>query len=115
MAKRRTPRMKRAEWDAAENRAWKDFEPKLIAAKNLAEAKKLVSNAPRPDSPGRKFYSNLGFFLGSLLVPNGSKPKEMKLYIGVIEKLVKNGELKPDVAQKAIDRLKEAISAQGDR
>ncbi len=97
----------------AERRAWEQFRPKLDALQSFADAMKLVQEAPRPDSPGRRFYSNLGFFLNSFAVPMGSNYEERALYLKLIQRFDTAGELKPGAGQKIQQDLRRAMEAEG--
>ena len=66
----------------------------------LKDAVALVDQAPGPDRPGRHFYSNLGFFLQSFMVPNGSNSDERALYVQLIRRMDEAGELKPGVPER---------------
>lgn len=97
MAKARRTQADR-EQVAAEQRAWEEFLPKLTALQTIAEAKMLVAQAPPPDSPGRRYYSNLGFFLQAFSVPMGSNDTERSHYIVFINRLEAAGALNPGAA-----------------
>jgi|SRR5581483_9872854 len=95
MATRRTKPDRDAQYSLAESRIWTDFAEKLSALTTFEEAKRLVASAPPPDAPGRRFYSNLGFFLQGFSVPDGSGTAERSFYLSFIRKLDEAGELKP--------------------
>jgi len=61
------------------------------------------------DHPGRKYYSNLGFFLSSFIPPDGANTEELTLYLALISRLDQAGNLKPGVAAKVLIDLKAAI------
>jgi hypothetical protein len=73
-----------------ENSTWDQFEPKLAALQSFTDAEMLVFRAPPEGSPGRKFYSNLGFFLQRFSVPDGASRAELHLYIGFIRRIAAN-------------------------
>lgn len=99
------------EYREAENRAWTDFQPKLAALQNLKEAHLLVHQAPPQNSPGRKYYSNLGFFLQAFTVPAGSSQAERSMYIRFIERLDATGDtLKPGAAEIVLAALRNSLS-----
>ena len=73
MSRNRRTRDKREQERAdADRRAWDRFRPRLESLSSFIEARLLVKQAPPPDSPGRRYYSNLGFFLQDFTVPSGS-------------------------------------------
>lgn len=96
----------------AERTAWDVFLPKLEALQSYAEALQLVAAAPRPDSPGRRYYSNLGFFLQAFTVPDGSSYTEKVQYLCFVKKLDAAGELKPGALQSIEEALQKAMAKQ---
>ena len=72
----------------------------MAAAQSVADAYKLVVNAPPASSPGRKYYSNLDDFLMSYSPPFGATRDELALYLALIEKIDKAGELPAGARQK---------------
>ena len=98
-------------WEEADLRAWSLFRSRLEAATSFAEAQVLVREAPPPDSPGRRYYSNLGFFLQSFAVPTGSGHEERELYLRFVEKLDGSGALKRGAGQKVRDDLQRSMEA----
>jgi hypothetical protein len=112
MARRRKTKSEKAqEWETAQRRVWNEFRPKLANLKSFAEAELLVQNeAPPPDSPGRSYYSNLGFFLSSFMVPAQSNVEERKLYLQFIQRLIAAGEVMPEIGNEVEDALRRAIS-----
>jgi hypothetical protein len=100
----------------ADRHAWEQFHPRLAALTTYDEARLLVSETPPPDSPGRRYYSNLGFFLsGSMVPPLGSSYAEKALYLQFIQRLDAAGALKPGARQKVQEALRRAMDAQGSR
>lgn len=97
----------------AEHRAWDEFFPKLKALQSYAEALELVANSPRPDSPGRRYYSNLDFFLQAFTVPNDSSYAEKEQYLSFVKKLDAAGELKAGALQPIEEALRHAMAMQG--
>lgn len=100
---------KEREWAEAQKREWEDFLPKLAALKSFEDAKLLVNQAPRPDSAGRKYYSNLGFFLQAFSVPRGSNQTERLHYIQFIQRLDEAGMLKLNAAEDIIKNLRNSL------
>jgi hypothetical protein len=84
----------------AERRAWDEFRPKLAALQTFVEAQRLARSPLSPGSPGRKFYSNLGFFLHAFIVPLGSSYEEKSLYIEFIRRLDAAKSLKAALQRK---------------
>lgn len=114
MKKRRKTKAEGAqEWAAAEGRCWETFRAKLAAARGYVEARLLVEQAPPTDMPGRRFYSNLGFFLGNFLPPAGSSYDEKALYLQLLQRIDAEGLLKPGARQQADEALRKAMSEQG--
>ena len=95
---------------AAEQQAWEEFVPKLAALQTIVEAQLLVARGPRPDAPGRQYYSNLGFFLAAFTVPAGSNQTERELYIQFIQRLEATGALKPSVAPGILLTLRSSLA-----
>ena len=101
--------------EEARHRAWEYFRTRLEAATGLTDAKKLYSEAPLPDSPGRTYYSNLGFFLfhSSFVIPAGSDLSERSLYLTLIERMAARGDIEPDVGKRVQEELRNSISKGG--
>ncbi len=114
MRRRKTKAERDHEWREAEKRVWEDFRPKLAAAQNLLDAAKLVAETVPPDSPGRRYYMNLHFFLQSLIPPGGSNYAEKALYIQLVHKLDEAGELKPGTKDIIQGALRRAMEEQGE-
>lgn len=107
--KQKTKREREHERAEADRRAWVEFRPKLAALCSFDDADDLVAQAPPPDSPGRRHYSNLVCFLEAFTVPGDSSNAERSLYLQFIQRLDSVGELKPGAAQEVGERLKRAI------
>ncbi len=106
---RKTKREREDERYEADRRAWEVFLPKLAALQSFVEAEQLVPKAPPPDSPGRRYYSNLGFFLQAFNVPAGSNYDERTLYLQFIQRLDAAGALVPGVRQKIEEEFRRAM------
>lgn len=102
---RKTQAQRDNEWYEADRRVWDAFKPRLASLGSFEEAKELISKPPSPDAPGRRYYSNLGFFLQSFVVPHDSNAEERALYVHLIERLDKAGELKAGAAADIIEAL----------
>jgi len=112
MAKRRKTRAEREhEWAQAERRVWEEFQPRLASLQTFEEAAELVLSAPPADSPGRRYYSNLGFFMQQFNVPNGANGTERHLYAQLIQRLDAAGALKPGTAPGILEALRTYVSA----
>ena len=109
MARRRktADERRQAEYEA-DARQWQVFRPKLEAASSMDAARALLNDAPGQGMPGRHFYSNLGFFLQSFEIPNGSTDSERRLYLEFVRRLDAAGELKPGALAMIEDRLRQA-------
>jgi hypothetical protein len=81
------------------------------ALQNMADAIQLVAEAPRPDAPGRRYYSNLGFFLQGFTAPDGASSHELGLYIDFIQKPGVVELLIPGAKEKIVVALQTAIRA----
>ena len=101
--------------EEAQHRAWERFRVRLEAATCLADAMKLYADAPPPDSPGRAYYSNLGFFLlhSSFAIPGGADLSERTMYLSLVERMATRGEITPDVAKRVQEELQHSISEGG--
>ena len=111
MARRRKTKVEQAvEWEQAERRIWNEFRPKLADLKSYSEGRALLKESPLPDRPGRRFYSNLDFFLTNFVVPAGSNEEERRLYLQFIQRLVAAGEINPGDGDKIEEVLRRAIA-----
>lgn len=109
---RKTKAQRDHERREAERREWEIFRPKLDALQSYVEALQLVAEAPPPDAPGRRYYSNLGFFLQAFVVPMGSSFVERALYLQFIRRLDAAGALKPGAGQQIEEALRNAMRTQ---
>ena len=110
MLRKRKTKAERDQEHAAEQRVWKVFSERLAALQTLVEAQLLVQETPRETSPGRRFYSNLRFFLAAFIVPMGSSYEEKALYLQFIQRLDAAGALKPGAGQKVVEDLRRAMA-----
>ena len=114
MARRRKTKAERdQERASAERRIWEQFRLRLEAVTSFAEAQSLADEAPPSTSPGRQYYSNLGFFLMSSIVTSGSSFAEKELYLQFIKRLHAAGALKPRIGEKIMEDLRGAMKSQG--
>jgi hypothetical protein len=108
MAKRqrKTAAERRQEFADAEDRVWTKFSAKLREVGSFVEAQKLARGpAPNQGQPGRRFYSNLAFFLGDFTVPHGSNEAERALYLALIRRLDEAGEIRAGARQEIENRF----------
>lgn len=110
MARRRkTASERRQESSEADQRAWAVFSPKLTAVRSFKDAFLLMADTVRPDSPGRRYYSNLGFFLQSFAPPAGANAMELNEYLRLIRLFDSEGALKKGVRAEIEEKLIAAI------
>lgn len=109
---RKTKAQRDQERAAAERRVWEVFRPNLDKAQTLADALQLAAQTPPPNAPGRRYYSNLAFFLQCFGVPGGTSYAEKALYLQLIKRLDASGVLKAGASQKIEEDLRQAMEAQ---
>jgi hypothetical protein len=107
--RRRTKAERDHVYNEAERHVWEAFRPRLAALETYAEALELVADSPPPDSPGRRYYSNLSFFLGRFVVPHGSSQEERAHYLRFIERLDAGGVLRPGAGKLVADSLRRVL------
>lgn len=111
MAQRRKTKAQRdQERYEKEQRAWDLFRPQLETIGSVADAKKVLAGMPPPDSPGRKYYTNLGWFVDTFSPPGNSSAEEKGLYIEIIRKMDEQGELKEGAREQIEMGLRKAIA-----
>lgn len=111
MAQRRKTKAERdQERYERDGRAWDLFRPQLEAIRSVADAKRVLAGMPLPDSPGRKYYTNLGWFMDTLSPPGNSSAEEKGLYIEMIIKMDEGGELKEGTREQIEMGLRKAIA-----
>jgi hypothetical protein len=104
--KRKTAAERRQEAYEAERRAWDLFLPRLRAVSSLKEALMLNVEPVSHGSPGRKFYSNFGFFMQYFAAPDGANLTELNEYLRLIKVFDAEGALKSgkrDEIEKAFE------------
>ena len=99
MARRRT-RLSEADSERLRAEAWRSIQAQLAAATGLVDAQRVLITAPPESHLGRRYYSNLGFFLQTFSPPAGANREEIALYIRLLERinaegLVKEGRFVP--------------------
>jgi hypothetical protein len=107
---RKTAAQRRQESIDADRRAWEDFLPRLQAVETLIDAYRLVGNAIAPDTPGRRYYSNLGFFIQYFAAPDGANGTELREYLRLVRAFDVEGALKPGVREEVEGKLQAALS-----
>jgi hypothetical protein len=112
MSPRQTTKDQRpAEEPELDQQAWEDFLPKLAAAQTYRDALRLWDQAPREGAPGRRYYSNLGFFLQNFAVPEGSNSEERRHYVRLIKRMDAEGWLKRGALEEILAKFAEARSS----
>jgi hypothetical protein len=92
--KRKTVAERRQERDEAERQAWDYFLPELRAVTSMKEALMLHAAPVGHDSPGRKYYSNFGFFMHYFAAPDGANLTELTEYLRLVDVFDAEGALK---------------------
>jgi hypothetical protein len=111
--RRKTPAELRQEWSDKQDRCWDEFQPRLAAIESWEDAKDLHNKAPAPDTPCRKYYANLGYFLmNGFAAPNGANHTELQLYLQLVKRMEARGELKPGETEKIEEALRHAMQSQ---
>lgn len=95
MRKRKTTAERDQERLQAEEREWERFKRRVSDIQTFNQACELVAQAPSQGSAGRRFYSNLGFFLHTFGMPNGANETERGIYATLLERFDNAGNLKP--------------------
>jgi hypothetical protein len=109
MARRRMTADERRQADyEALGRARAAFLRRLGAAGNMAVAQMLLKDAPPQGDIGRRFFSNLGFFLQAFEIPNGASDGEQTAYLEFVRRLDAAGELKPGALDRIEERFRQA-------
>lgn len=104
--RRKTIAERRRERANAERQAWEVFREKLGAAATLADACSLfLQQAPPEGTPGRRYYSNLGFFLQGLSIPGGASAEELGMYAALLDRLGLEPEVAAGLRRAARSRL----------
>jgi hypothetical protein len=106
-ARKRPARQPREE--AERRQAWTAFHDRVESARGLAEAEAIVADLPPESHPGRKYYSNLGFFLTTFAPPKGGTMEEIQLYLRFLERMNAAGQLRQGVFDTLRNALKLAL------
>ncbi len=86
--------------ERAERREWERFKSSLETIKDLIDGLRFVNAGPRQGKPGGQYYSNLGFFLRRVAIPEGANPDELALYRGLSSRLEEARQFKPGTTEK---------------
>ena len=108
--KRKSAAERRQEAYEREQQAWESFRPKLEAVNTVADAFTLLGDSVAPGSPGRGFYSNLGFFLQTFRPPAGANVHELSEYLRLIGLFDDDGVIKEGHREDLEAQLSEAIA-----
>jgi hypothetical protein len=108
--KRKTAAQRRQEIVDADRRAWEDFLPKLQAVETPLDAIRLAASTVGPNTAGRRYYSNLGFFVQSYWPPDGANSTELVEYLRLIRAFEAQGALKPGVRNELEAKLEAALA-----
>ena len=70
----------------------------------------MLGDSPPEGAPGRRFYSNLSFFLlhSACDVPNNSNERERGTYLGLLERMDQAGDLKPGARETIVAKFRAA-------
>lgn len=109
----KTQKLRNQIFREAEQCVWDEFRLKLEKLTSFVDAQLLVASAPAPDSPGRGYYSNLGFFLQSFAVPTNSSHSERAMYLQFIRRLNAAGALNLGAAAQIIEQLQKSLATHG--
>lgn len=72
-------------------------------------------SAPAHADVGRKFYSNLGFFMQTFAVPDGSNATERQEYLRIVRLIDAHGGLKPGALAEIEENFRKAEERHRDR
>jgi hypothetical protein len=108
--RRKTAAERRQESYEADRRAWELFYPRLTAVQSLNDAIALMGEVVPPDTPGRRFYSNLGFFLQTFSAPAGASLAELTEYARLINLFDAEGALRAGARAEVDQRLQDEMA-----
>ena len=104
--RQKTTDQRRAEDAELDRQAWEEFLTSLAAAQTYMDALRLWDQAPRESAPGRRYYSNLGFFLQSFAVPEGASSEERQHYVRLIKRMDAEGWLKRGALEEILAKFR---------
>lgn len=110
--KRRTKSEREEKWYESQRKAWEKFRPMLEGIGSFRDAFEVLKGMPAPDTPPRKYYTNLLYFVETLSPPGNSSYDEKFLYIGLVKKLADIGELSKQASLKVESSLRKAMENQ---
>lgn len=76
---------------------------------SIEDAKRLADAGPAPGETGRKYYSNLDFFLTNSAAPSGASTDELRTYLHLITRCEEAGTLPQKVGAVIRQRLATTI------
>ena len=113
MAKRpRTKAEREQERYELERKTWERFRPRLEGIACMADAIEVLKGMPAPDTPFRKHYTNLLWFMDTFSPPGNSSRAEKGLYIEMVKKMEKAGEIEEGKRQQIENELTSAMEKQ---
>lgn len=113
MARRRKSKAERDQERYEQERlTWERFRPSLEAIRCKADAIEVLRGMPAPDTPFRKHYTNLLYFMDTFSPPGNSSSEEKALYIEVTKKMAEAGEMSEGAQQKIETELRAAMKNQ---
>lgn len=89
MGKRKTKAERMAEWAELEAKEFKKFINSLSKVNTYIETKLFIeNNRPMESQPGRRFYSDLDWFLRTKIIPDGAfwDPRECQAFLGLVRR-----------------------------
>lgn len=108
--RRKTLGERRRESEEADQQAWATFYPRLQAIGSLREALLLAAATVAPGRPGRRYFSNLAFFLQSYAPPAGANALELNEYLRLLRAFNAEGALHPGAVEEVEGALLAAIT-----
>jgi hypothetical protein len=90
---------------------WATFSQKLTDLDSVEAAQLFAASAPGSDLPGRKFHTNLLYFLETFGIPGDASKDEMVLYLNFLMKLDPSNVRLADKLPSAIEQLQRSIKS----
>jgi hypothetical protein len=90
---------------------WAIFSQKLTDLDSVEDALFFAASAPGSDLPGRKFHTNLLYFLQTFGIPGDANKDEMVLYLNFLKKLDPPNVGFADKLPSAIEQLQRSINS----
>jgi hypothetical protein len=101
---------RRAEQNRLRHDVWSEFSDQLRRAETLEDALRLYASAVKPDTPGRSYYSNFGFFLQTFAPPAGASVYELQQYLRLLRCFDNQGIVKGGAMANLVPVLERAIT-----